>query len=85
MFSAGILAAIGLLMENEKGKKLILYNNNLLIIVILYLLIGIAIYSKDIFNKQFIFDTFLYLDLGFVILLADEILALIAYYKHPIK
>jgi hypothetical protein len=85
MIFAGILAAIGFLFENEKGKKLILYNNNVLIIVIVYLLIGIAIYSKDIFNKQFIFDTFLYLDLGFVILLADQILALCAYYTHPIK
>ena len=81
---AGITAAIGFAMETEKGKKLIMYNNNALIIIIIYALIGMSIYSNEIFGKQFLFDTFIYIDLGFIILLVDQIFALLAYVKHPL-
>jgi len=82
---AGIITMFGFCKENRTGKKLILANFVILLAILLYALIGIPIYSLQIFGVQFgYFEIFLYLNYGFFILLIDLICATIGYIKHPI-
>jgi hypothetical protein len=83
---AGIFSSVGFLMENRKGKRLIHFNFFALLFVMLFLLIGVSIYSEEIFGYQFMFfEIFQYTYFGFYILLGNLIIALIAYLKHPLS
>ncbi len=83
---AAVLNIFGFCKENKTGKKLMNANFVILLIIFLYIIIGIPIYSEEIFGIQFgYFDIFLYLNYGFFILLINVIIAGIAYFTHPIK
>ena len=81
---ACISVALGSVLKIERSKKLIMYNLNALIIVIIYCIIGISIFSEQLFGNQFLLDIILYTAAGFYILIADVIFAGIAYIKHSI-
>ncbi|MFX1572236.1 MAG: hypothetical protein ACFFB0_05770 [Promethearchaeota archaeon] len=83
---AALLNIFGFSRENIAGKKLMNANFVILLIISLYIIIGIPIYSKEIFGIQFGYlDIFFYLNNGFFILLINVIIAGIAYFTHPIK
>jgi hypothetical protein len=81
-----ISTLIGSIKENLTGKKLLNFSLIALIFVLLYSIIGIPIYSQEIFGRQFdYFDIFFYLNYGFLILVFNCFLAIIAYKNYKIK
>jgi len=78
-----ISALIGSIMDSEKSRKLVMYNLNGLIIVIIYTIIGISIYSEEIFGAQLTLDIIFYIDYGIVVFAIDLIFAVIAFVTHP--
>ncbi len=78
-----ISVLIGSIIDSEKSRKLVLWNFNGLIIVIIYAIIGISIYSEEIFGAQLLLDIIFYIDYGIVIFVINIIFAGIAYATHP--
>ena len=78
-----ISVLIGSIIDSEKSRKLVLWNFNGLIIVLVYAIIGISIYSEEIFGVQILLDIVFYIDYGIVIFVIDIIFAGVAYVTHP--
>ena len=78
-----ISVLIGSIINSEKSRKLVMYNLNGLIIILIYTIVGISIYSEEIFGELVLLDIFFYIDYGFVLFALDIIFAGVAYKIHP--
>ena len=78
-----ISVLIGSIIDSEKSRKLVMYNLNGLIIVIIYVIIGISIYSEEIFGAQILLDIIFFIDYGIVVFAIDIIFAAIAFVTRP--
>ena len=81
----GILSLIGCTKDNSSGKRLIAINFYALLAISLFIIIGIPIYSQELIGTELNFlDIFFRLNFGFYFLIADLVIAAIAYGNHPI-